>query len=85
MSTRGRRKVRTGVVTSNKMDKTVVVRVDRRVLHPLYRKYMTRSSRFLAHDEDNECDEGARVRIIETRRLSARKRWKVVEILEKAK
>ncbi len=85
MSRRRKAKVRTGVVASNKMDKTAVVRVDRRVLHPLYGKYITRSKKYMVHDESNECSEGDRVRIMETRPRSARKRWAVVEILEKAR
>ena len=85
MSKRPQRKMRTGTVSNCNMDKTVVVRVDRRVQHPLYHKYLTRSKKFLAHDEANACQEGDRVRIVETRPLSARKRWRVVEIIEKTK
>ncbi len=81
--TRGRRKVFEGIVVSNKMDKTVVVRVERRVLHPKYGKYVLRSSKFMAHDEHNECEEGDLVRIMETRPLSRHKRWRVVEILQR--
>ncbi len=81
--TRGRRKVFEGIVVSNKMDKTVVVRVERRVLHPKYGKYVLRSSKFMAHDEHNECQEGDLVRIMETRPLSRHKRWRVVEILQR--
>jgi len=79
------RKVREGVVVSDKMDKTVVVSVESRVKHPLYSKVMTQTARYKAHDERNECGIGDRVRIIETRPLSATKRWRVLEILEKAK
>jgi len=81
--TRGRRAERIGVVASDKMQKTVVVRVDRRVLHPKYRRYVRRTSKFMAHDEHGATI-GDKVRIIETRPLSARKRWRVVEILQKA-
>jgi small subunit ribosomal protein S17 len=82
---RGRRKVREGYVVSDKMDKTVVVRVEDRVKHPLYGKVMRRTSKLKAHDEQNQCGVGDRVRIQETRPLSATKRWRVVEVLEKAK
>ncbi len=73
-----------GTVVSNKMDKTVVVRVDRLVQDQRYKKYIRRYSRFMAHDESNACTEGDEVRIIEHRPLSKRKRWKVTETLEKA-
>lgn len=79
------RKVREGVVVSDKMDKTVVVSVESRVKHSLYGKVMTQTARYKAHDENNECGVGDRVRIMETRPLSATKRWRIVEILEKAK
>ncbi len=82
---RGARKVREGVVVSDKMDKTVVVAVEQRVKHPLYGKVMTKSERLKAHDEANEAGVGDRVRVMETRPLSATKRWRVVEVLEKAK
>jgi small subunit ribosomal protein S17 len=82
---RGRRKVRTGVVVSDKMDKTVLVRVDRKVTHPLYRKTVRRSSKFAAHDEQNEAHVGDTVRVMETRPISKSKRWRVVEIVERAK
>jgi small subunit ribosomal protein S17 len=82
---RNRRKVREGLVVSDKMDKTVVVVVEDRVKHPLYGKVMRRTSRLKAHDENNACGIGDRVSIMETRPLSATKRWRVVEILEKAK
>ena len=78
---RSRRKVREGVVVSNKMDKTIVVAVERRVLHTLYRKYIRRTSTFMAHDPENSCQIGDRVRIVETRPLSRHKRWRLVEIL----
>jgi len=83
--TRNRRKVREGLVVSDKMNKTVVVVVEDRVKHPLYGKVMRRTSRLKAHDEQNACGNGDRVLIMETRPLSATKRWRVVEILEKAK
>ncbi len=82
---RAARKVREGLVVSDKMDKTVVVSVEDRVKHALYGKVMRRTSRLKAHDEQNECGAGDRVRIMETRPLSATKRWRVVEILERAK
>src|SRR3954465_11809935 len=83
--TRGFRKVREGLVVSDKMDKTVVVAVEDRVQHPLYGKTMRRTSRLKAHDDTNACGVGDRVRLMETRPLSTTKRWRVVEILEKAK
>jgi small subunit ribosomal protein S17 len=79
------RKVREGVVVSDKMDKTVVVAVESRVKHPLYGKVMTKTARYKAHDENNECSVGDRVRIMETRPLAATKNWRVLEIVEKAK
>ena len=79
------RKVREGLVTSDKMDKTVVVVVEDRVKHALYGKVMRRTSKLKAHDENNECGIGDRVQIMETRPLSATKRWRVVSIVEKAK
>ena len=82
---RNRRKTREGLVVSDKMDKTVVVSVEDRVKHPLYGKVMRRTSKLKAHDEQNACGIGDRVLLMETRPLSATKRWRVVEILEKAK
>ncbi|MBN1171642.1 MAG: 30S ribosomal protein S17 [Micromonosporaceae bacterium] len=82
---RGRRKVREGLVVSDKMDKTVVVAVEDQVKHPLYGKVVRRTSKLKAHDEVNACGVGDRVLLMETRPLSATKRWRVVEILEKAK
>ena len=82
---RGARKVREGIVVSDKMDKTVVVAIEQRRKHPLYGKVMTKSERLKAHDEANEAGVGDRVRVMETRPLSATKRWRVIEILEKAK
>jgi len=82
---RNTRKVREGLVVSDKMDKTVVVEVEDRVKHALYGKVMRRTSRLKAHDEANACGIGDRVQIMETRPLSATKRWRVVEIVERAK
>jgi small subunit ribosomal protein S17 len=82
---RGERKVRTGVVVSDRMDKTVVVQVESRKPHRLYRKMVRRTSKLHAHDEGNEARIGDRVRLMETRPLSKTKRWRVVEIVEKAK
>lgn len=82
---RGLRKTRVGTVVSDKMDKTVVVEVERRVKHPLYGRIVRRSNKFKAHDENNSARVGDRVRIMETRPLSKEKRWRVVEIIEKAK
>ena len=82
---RGRRKVFQGVVVSDKMDKTIVVLVEDSVKHPLYGKVMTKSSRIKVHDEDNTAGIGDRVRVMETRPLSAQKRWRLVEIIERAK
>ena len=79
------RKVRVGKVVSDKMDKTVVVIVEDRVAHPVYKKIIGRTYRLKAHDENNECGIGDRVRVMETRPLSKDKRWRVVEIIEKAK
>jgi small subunit ribosomal protein S17 len=82
---KGARKVRQGVVVSDKMQKTVVVRVDRRVPHPIYGKMVTRSKKFKAHDEENSAKTGDLVRIVETRPLSKDKRWRVLEIVERAR
>lgn len=84
-ASRARRKVREGLVVSDKMDKTVVVEVEDRVKHPLYGKVLRRTSKLKVHDEQNACGVGDRVLLMETRPLSATKRWRVVEILEKAK
>lgn len=85
MTDRPLRKQRTGVVTSNKMDKTVTVSVERKIKHPIYGKFVKRTKKFKAHDETNDCNEGDTVRIMETRPLSKMKRWRIVEILERAK
>ena len=82
---RNLRKVRVGVVTSNKMTKTIVVAVERKVKHPIYGKFVKKTTRFHAHDEKNECSIGDTVRIMETRPLSKTKRWRLVEIVEKVK
>lgn len=79
-----RRQQKVGVVSSNKMQKTIVVTVDRRVMHPLYKKVMRKSKRFLVHDERGECQPGDMVRIEETRPLSRSKRWRVVQVISKA-
>lgn len=81
---RGRRVEKIGIVTSDKMMKTVVVRVDRRVKHPVYKRYIRKRSKFMAHNEIEGVSTGDQVRIVETRPLSARKRWRVVEVLRKA-
>jgi small subunit ribosomal protein S17 len=85
MSDRNLRKTRIGVVSSNKMNKTVVVAVERKVQHPIYGKFLKKTTRFHAHDEKNECSVGDVVRIMESRPLSKTKRWRLVEIVEKAK
>jgi small subunit ribosomal protein S17 len=82
---RNRRKVRTGVVVSDKMDKTVLVRIDHSFRHPLYQKIVKRSSKLAAHDEQNDAHQGDTVRVMETRPLSRTKRWRVVEVVERAK
>lgn len=82
---RNLRKERTGVVTSDKMEKSIVVAVERREKHPKYGKFVKKTSKFVAHDEKNECGIGDTVRIMETRPLSKNKNWRMVEILEKAK
>jgi small subunit ribosomal protein S17 len=79
-----KRQEKVGIVTSNKMQKTVVVTVERQIIHPFYKRVVRHSKRFLAHDEKNECRPGDTVRIQETRPLSRRKRWRVVEIVSKA-
>jgi small subunit ribosomal protein S17 len=82
---RNLRKTRIGVVSSNKMDKSIVVTVERKVKHPLYGKFVKKSTKFHAHDEKNECSIGDTVRIMETRPLSKTKRWRLVEVVEKVK
>ena len=82
---RNLRKERIGVVVSNKMDKSIVIKVERKVKHPLYGKFVKKSTKFMAHDEKNECNIGDTVRIMETRPLSKNKCWRLVEIVERAK
>ena len=85
MSERALRKTRVGKVVSNKMDKTIVVAIEDRVQHPLYKKVMTETYKLKAHDENNECGVGDTVEVMETRPLSKDKRWRLVRIIEKAK
>lgn len=85
MEGRANRKVRTGKVVSDKADKSIVVAVETMVNHPLYQKRVKRTTKFMAHDEENACGIGDTVRIMETRPLSKNKRWRLVEIIEKAK
>lgn len=85
MAERNLRKSRIGVVTSNKMDKTIAVSVERKLRHPIYGKFVKKTKKFIAHDEKNECNVGDLVRIMETRPLSKRKRWRLMEIVERAK
>lgn len=83
--TRNLRKTRIGIITSDKMEKTITVSVERRVKHPLYGKFMKKTKKYHAHDEDNTARIGDRVRIMETRPLSRSKRWRLVEVIERAK
>lgn len=85
MSERALRKTRVGKVVSDKMDKTVVVAIENRVKHPIYKKIVNRTSKIKVHDENNECKIGDKVRVMETRPLSREKRWRVAEIIERAK
>ena len=82
---RGRRKTRTGLVTSNKMEKSITIAVERKERHPLYGKFLKKTTKFMAHDEKNECNIGDTVKIMETRPLSKNKCWRLVEVIEKAK
>ena len=82
---RGKRKTRVGEVVSDKMDKTITVAVKRRIKHPVYGKYISRTSKLMAHDDKNECQQGDTVKVMETRPLSRSKRWRLVEIIEKRK
>lgn len=84
MDERLNRKIKTGTVISNKMDKTVVIKVERVVKHPVFKKIIRRSSKFKVHDEKNECSVGDKIKIIETRPLSKEKRWRLLEIVERA-
>lgn len=85
MEQRSLRKTRVGVVTSNKMQKTITVAIERRVSHSIYKKYFKKTTKLMAHDEKNECQIGDKVKIMETRPFSLKKRWRLVEIVEKAK
>ena len=82
---RAKRKVRTGIVSSNKMNKTITVKVERKVKHPIYGKFVKKTTKFHAHDEKSECSIGDLVKIMETRPLSKTKRWRLVEVVEKVK
>ncbi len=79
------KKTRIGVVSSNKMEKTITVQVERRLRHPIYGKYVKKTKKFMAHDETNDCNIGDTVKIMESRPLSAKKRWRLVEVIERAK
>ncbi|MBI2794242.1 MAG: 30S ribosomal protein S17 [Ignavibacteria bacterium] len=81
---KSRKKVRTGKVISNKADKTIVVSIERQVAHPIYKRYFKQTKKIMAHDEMNECYIGDTVRVVESRPLSARKRWRLVEIIQRA-
>ncbi|MGY8932165.1 MAG: 30S ribosomal protein S17 [Flavobacteriales bacterium] len=85
MMNRNLRKERVGIVTSNKMDKSIVVSIERRVKHELYGKFLNKTSKFVAHDEKNECNEGDTVKIMESRPISKNKNWRLVEIIERVK
>jgi small subunit ribosomal protein S17 len=85
MAERTLRKTRIGIVVSNKMEKTVTVAIERRVPHPIYKKYFKKTTKLMAHDEKKECGIGDKVKIMETRPLSKNKRWRLVQIVEKAK
>ena len=82
---RNLRKERIGVVTSNKMEKSIVVSIERKVKHALYGKFLKKTSKFVAHDEENSCNEGDTVKIMETRKMSKNKNWRLVDIIERAK
>ena len=82
---RNLRKERIGVVTSNKMEKSIVVAIERRVKHALYGKFVKKTSKFIAHDQNNTCNEGDTVKIMETRKMSKNKNWRLVDIIERAK
>ena len=84
MEERNRRKVREGLVTSNKMEKSIVVSVERKLKHPKYGKFLKRTTKLMAHDQNNECNIGDRVRVMETRPLSKNKCWRLLEIIERA-
>ena len=82
---RNLRKTRVGIVTSSKMDKSITVSIERKIQHPIYGKSLKRTKKFVAHDEENTCNEGDTVKIMETRPLSKRKKWRLVEVIERAK
>ena len=85
MEQRGLRKTRVGIVVSDKMDKTITIAIERKVPHPIYRKYFKKTTKLMAHDEKSECRVGDKVKAMETRPLSKNKRWRIIEIVEKAK
>ena len=85
METRGLRKTRTGVVIKNGMDKSITISIERRIAHPIYKKYFKKTTKLMAHDEKNECNIGDVVKIMETRPISKNKNWRLVEMVEKAK
>ena len=82
---RNLRKTRVGLVTSSKMDKSITVSIERKIQHPIYGKSLKRTKKFVAHDEENTCNEGDTVKIMETRPISKRKKWRLVEVIERAK
>lgn len=85
MEQRGLRKTRVGIVVSDKMDKTITIAIERKVPHPIYKKYFKKTTKLMAHDEKSECRIGDKVKVMETRPVSKSKRWRLVEIVEKAK
>jgi len=85
METRGLRKTKVGVVIKNKMEKSIIIAIERKVAHPIYKKYFKKTTKLMAHDENNECGIGDVVRVMETRPLSKNKKWRFVEVVEKAK
>ncbi|MBU2491323.1 MAG: 30S ribosomal protein S17 [Bacteroidetes bacterium] len=85
METRGLRKTRVGLVVKNKMDKSIIIAIERKVAHPIYKKYFKKTTKLMAHDENNECGIGDVVKVMETRPLSKNKKWRFVEVVEKAK
>ena len=85
MKTRGLRKTRIGIVVKNKMDKSILTAIERKVAHPIYKKYYKKTTNLMVHDEQNECNIGDKIKIAESRPISKRKKWRLVEIIEKAK
>ncbi|OGU36544.1 MAG: 30S ribosomal protein S17 [Ignavibacteria bacterium GWB2_35_6b] len=85
METRGLRKTKVGTVVKNKMEKSIVISIERKVAHPIYKKYFKKTTKLMAHDENNECGIGDVVKVMETRPLSKNKKWRFVEVVEKAK